>query len=520
MSSRRRSEAPPLRSPPSLMTPPPSQTSRKSTPSAAKATSQGQKRRHEEDEEEERETAPIVKKTKTTASRSAKKSVAPTEEFDSDGDVQMIDGPQVLADQKPLNAAATSAVPEEEEERKSAAAAESGSDDEYDSAPVDRTGLYQPAQSATPEKVDPSDPFSDVEKRIDHLLYHLSPLHLPSRLPGLESQQKELHDLLSRTMEDSVNNAALVLGPRGSGASALVEVCLRDMRQQFMKQGKSFVEVRLNGAIQTDDTLAMREIVFQVCRDHELEQLKETMDFHAHLNFLVDILNQGTFHDTPIFFILEEFDLFTNRNKQTLLYNLCDLLQSHKAQLCLIGISSYFDCYDRLEKRIRSRMSHRRILIGRQGNVSIDQDGMMTEKAFSLQKEEKEKGEGWREILLERLLLPETELEKPPPQEKKSQEKPKSAANAAANSSRISPAVLAHNAFIRGLLSPKDSPTLHSFLSFHCLNGFSIGSLLRTFSWSITSSLSPRHPFLMEEDVKQAILYQRRDWVREGLKRK
>lgn len=35
--------------------------------------------------------------------------------------------------------------------------------------------------------------------------------------------------------------------------------------------------------------------------------------------------------------ILDDFDVFAERHKQTLLYNLCDLLQSSRAHLALIG---------------------------------------------------------------------------------------------------------------------------------------------------------------------------------------
>ena len=41
----------------------------------------------------------------------------------------------------------------------------------------------------------------------------------------------------------------------------------------------------------------------------------------------------------PIIVILDEFDLFTEHNKQALLYNLFDTVQSSKNSLTVIGIS-------------------------------------------------------------------------------------------------------------------------------------------------------------------------------------
>jgi Cdc6-like AAA superfamily ATPase len=65
-----------------------------------------------------------------------------------------------------------------------------------------------------------------------------------------------------------------------------------------------------------------------------------------------------------VYQVLDEFHDFAERGKQTLLYNLCDLLQSDRAQIALIGITTRLDVDDYLEKRVKSRMSYRRILFG------------------------------------------------------------------------------------------------------------------------------------------------------------
>ncbi|KAI9875151.1 MAG: hypothetical protein M1823_007532, partial [Watsoniomyces obsoletus] len=57
--------------------------------------------------------------------------------------------------------------------------------------------------------------------------------------------------------------------------------------------------------------------------------------------------------------ILDEFDLFTFHPRQTLLYNLFDIAQSKKAPIAVIGCSTRMDVVDCLEKRVKSRFSHR-----------------------------------------------------------------------------------------------------------------------------------------------------------------
>lgn len=56
---------------------------------------------------------------------------------------------------------------------------------------------------------------------------------------------------------------------------------------------------------------------------------------------------------------MEHFDLFCAHHNQTLLYNLFDVAQSAQAPICVIGITSRTDVIELLEKRVKSRFSHR-----------------------------------------------------------------------------------------------------------------------------------------------------------------
>ena len=70
-----------------------------------------------------------------------------------------------------------------------------------------------------------------------------------------------------------------------------------------------------------------------------------------------------------IVFILDEFDLFTTHPRQTLLYNLFDIAQSRKAPIAVVGCSSRMDVIECLEKRVKSRFSHRWLFVGGCGNI-------------------------------------------------------------------------------------------------------------------------------------------------------
>lgn len=58
-------------------------------------------------------------------------------------------------------------------------------------------------------------------------------------------------------------------------------------------------------------------------------------------------------------FILDEFDLFTTHPRQTLLYNLFDIAQARKAPIAVLGLTTKIDVVEALEKRVKSRFSHR-----------------------------------------------------------------------------------------------------------------------------------------------------------------
>jgi origin recognition complex subunit 4 len=72
-------------------------------------------------------------------------------------------------------------------------------------------------------------------------------------------------------------------------------------------------------------------------------------------------LSEGQINQTAksVVFILDEFDLFTTHSRQTLLYNLFDIAQARKAPIIVLGLTARIDVVESLEKRVKSRFSHR-----------------------------------------------------------------------------------------------------------------------------------------------------------------
>lgn len=119
--------------------------------------------------------------------------------------------------------------------------------------------------------------------------------------------------------------------------------------------------VRLDGTLDTDDGIALRTAASQM----ELNDAVEGRAFGSnaeYLHFLLTSLKQSKKNKSKsVIFILDHFELFCAHPKQSLLYNLFDVVQSAQAAVCVIGLTSRNDVLELLEKRVKSRFSHRQI---------------------------------------------------------------------------------------------------------------------------------------------------------------
>lgn len=93
----------------------------------------------------------------------------------------------------------------------------------------------------------------------------------------------------------------------------------------------------------------------------ECDQESVNYSFSDRFNMIIKSLTSGTNSTLPVIFILDELDLIAQHSKQLLLYNLFDISQSSSSPVCVIGLTSRMDALNLLEKRVKSRFSHRMI---------------------------------------------------------------------------------------------------------------------------------------------------------------
>ncbi|KAJ5154740.1 uncharacterized protein N7500_010179 [Penicillium coprophilum] len=186
---------------------------------------------------------------------------------------------------------------------------------------------------------------------------------------GLEPEYQKVHQLIEQTVSIGEGNSMLLLGSRGCGKTAIVESIISSLKKEH---SNDFHVVRLNGFLHTDDRLALREMWRQLGREmHTEEDAAKVSSYADTMATLLALLSHpeelfGASGDSgsktaakSIVILLDEFDLFVTHPRQTLLYNLFDIAQARKAPIAVIGLTTKVDVTEMLEKRVKSRFSHR-----------------------------------------------------------------------------------------------------------------------------------------------------------------
>lgn len=183
---------------------------------------------------------------------------------------------------------------------------------------------------------------------------------------------------------------------------------------------ESFHVIRLSGFIHTDDKLALKEIWRQLGKEMEVEDdLNKTSNYADTLASLLALLSHPSeitgadegVTSKSVVFVIDEFDLFATHARQTLLYNLFDIAQARKAPIAVLGLTTRIDVVESLEKRVKSRFSHRYVHLSLPKSVpaywDICRQGLLVEEedldaeGFDVKLEGLDEFRGWWEAKIE-----------------------------------------------------------------------------------------------------------------------
>lgn len=195
-------------------------------------------------------------------------------------------------------------------------------------------------------------------------------------LENLDAQLNQIVPMLAKTIEFRQGSSLVVMGPRSTGKTLLVEHALASLEESHPGQ---YIVVRLNGFAQTDDKMGLREI----CRQLDIQLATELKVPDSFARNGVELLERKSLSETmqgflrlfseqkngqdtvAVIFVLEELDRFAQHSRQSLLYTLFDLPHSSNMGVSVIGLTSRINLREMLEKRVRSRFSNRVVAIER-----------------------------------------------------------------------------------------------------------------------------------------------------------
>ncbi|KAJ8119898.1 hypothetical protein O1611_g10506 [Lasiodiplodia mahajangana] len=190
------------------------------------------------------------------------------------------------------------------------------------------------------------------------------------KLRGQSEAYDKAYQLVEQTVLAGEGNSMMVIGGRGCGKTTMMEEIISDLRSEHTEE---FHIVRLNGFIHTDDKLALKEIWRQLGKEMEIEDdlVNKTNNYADTMASLLALLShpeeitgaEDGVTSKSVVFIIDEFELFATHARQTLLYNLFDIAQARKAPIAVLGLTTRIDVVESLEKRVKSRFSHRYVYL-------------------------------------------------------------------------------------------------------------------------------------------------------------
>lgn len=187
---------------------------------------------------------------------------------------------------------------------------------------------------------------------------------------------------------DQASSASLlVIGPPASGKSLLTRLVVKKLQDDIICSPRQLVVIQLTGLIHSTPSRAWQQLSQELFMWYEasLRGSAETVDARMK-NAAAELLNGSDtemqdvsrYQDavqpalrrikktgSALLLVLDELHRFVNADPlaQTVLYSLLNLLQDQSLKAACVAQTTHIDVTDLLEKRVLSRLSHRKIVV-------------------------------------------------------------------------------------------------------------------------------------------------------------
>ena len=237
-----------------------------------------------------------------------------------------------------------------------------------------------------------SSQFSEFKNRLLRHINHSLPPTETRIFTYLRPAHLDISRMLKQVVLQRESHSAIIVGPRNSHKSFLINHELELLRQNFADQ---FITIRLNGLIHSEQAAIsgiatqLQSELQRINRDNShgkvydnigedlasgpvteiferiLDLLDATRRRHIPHNLgTTELSENSTGSDiekskVAIIFIFDEIDTLAGPVRQTLLYNVFDMVEYALVPVCILGTSTKLDVSEYLEKRVKSRFSQR-----------------------------------------------------------------------------------------------------------------------------------------------------------------
>ncbi|EJS41230.1 orc4p [Saccharomyces arboricola H-6] len=232
------------------------------------------------------------------------------------------------------------------------------------------------------EKRKENDPdFTLLQKRLLQQLNGTLPTSKKVIFKYLQDCQQEIDRIIKQSVIQKESHSVILVGPRQSYKTYLLDYELSLLQESYNEQ---FITIKLNGFIHSEQT-AINGIATQLEQqlqkihgneakidDASLDTISSgslTEVFEKILLLLDSATKRGTEDGDDadgsrttkitVVFIFDEIDTFAGPVRQTLLYNLFDMVEHARVPVCIFGCTTKLNILEYLEKRVKSRFSQR-----------------------------------------------------------------------------------------------------------------------------------------------------------------
>ncbi|CAI4037014.1 hypothetical protein SMKI_16G3120 [Saccharomyces mikatae IFO 1815] len=227
-----------------------------------------------------------------------------------------------------------------------------------------------------------SDPdFSLLQRRLLQQLNGTLPTDEKMIFTYLQDCQQEIDRIIKQSVIQKESHSVILVGPRQSYKTYLLDYELSLLQQSYSEQ---FITIRLNGFVHSEQT-AINGIATQLEQqlqkihrkdakidDTSLETISSgsLTEVFEKILLLLDSTTKAKTEDNgdadrggttkiTVVFIFDEIDTFAGPVRQTLLYNLFDMVEHARVPVCIFGCTTKLNILEYLEKRVKSRFSQR-----------------------------------------------------------------------------------------------------------------------------------------------------------------